>query len=96
MKKLHVKVEDYHIKTGTPRVNCACPISLAVTPLLPAGSKAIIGDDWWAIETGFSRKDGPFMLLPKVAVEFVEKFDKGKKVEPFEFDLEFVPDERPD
>ena len=36
------------------------------------------------------------MLLQRVACEFVATFDRGEKVEPFEFNLEFVPDNRED
>ena len=84
-KKLHVKVEDYHIKCGVPGTGGFCPIALAVTPLLPAGQTAVVTRICVAVWSGQQILDT--YDLPNEASRFTMDFDSGKQVSPFEFDL---------
>ncbi len=84
-KTLHVKVEDYHIRCGVPNSGGRCPVALAVEPMLPVGVQPVVtllGVSGWDGKQFVSQGE-----LPVDAARWISRFDKGEKVEPFEFDL---------
>jgi hypothetical protein len=79
---MEIKVTKKHILAGRPCYCKRCPIALALKDakihkanLIFVGNRRI-----WIGET-------PFYELPKKAVNFIERFDAGKSVKPFEFVL---------
>jgi len=85
-KVLRVKVEYYHIICGKPNAGEKCPVALALTAMLPAGQRALVGLGFFSVCVGektlLSTHD-----LPDEATRFIRAFDSGDKVEPFEFAL---------
>ena len=87
-----VRVTDRHIAEGKPRNECECPFALAVLEALAAeGMKvAAVDVDYFDVfvvqedETGCRRYRA---TLPAEAAEFVDNFDDGDPVVPFEVEL---------
>lgn len=52
---------------------------------------------YMTIHNGRYYKDGDkdrcdhYLMFPKEVIQFIYDFDGGKKVEPFEFELEYIP-----
>jgi hypothetical protein len=85
MRRMKVRVEDYHIRCGANGVSDRCPIALAITPMLPAGHKARVYGGVCTFESELMVSSP--MHLPPEARAFVERFDKKEPVQPFEFEL---------
>jgi hypothetical protein len=88
-----VRVLDRHIAEGKPRSECECPVALAVIEALAAdGVTAEAGTvevDYYDVfvvdgETGGRRYRA---TLPAEAADFVDNFDDGDPVVPFEVEL---------
>ena len=82
---VHVSVTADDIANGKPGECCGCPVYLAVRRVLPDVSGVGPGRVWL---TGGRRP----ITLPDDAEDFIERYDRGHRVEPFEFDLD-VPGE---
>ena len=85
-----VKVLDRHIQKGKPNKCAECPIALA---LVDAGFDRPWVDH--SLVHYFAKPDGVreelyHFWLPGDAVGFVEDFDEGKPVKPFEFIVDEV------
>ena len=69
----------------------SCPIALAMRRALclEHSEQVEVGIDCVNVDTEF---DGNYVQydLPESAVVFIERFDMGKNVEPFDFELEIV------
>jgi len=83
-----ITVTDTHITYGLPGKRCFCPIAMAIM------DANIIPDTLVSVEYGAARffRSGDMMpvaigRLPKNAQVFVDKFDTGEPVEPFEFTM---------
>lgn len=75
--KITVTQED--IDNGERGDECRCPIALALNRIVPGGKVHS-----YSAELPKGREEIP---LPSAACYFVEKFDTGKPVQPFTFDL---------
>lgn len=86
MDKLHVKVKDYHIKCGIPNNSTECVLALAIGEAIGANLHMV---EVGLGSTSFWLHDKDYWLnLPPKAVEFMNAFDNGGNVEPFEFDID--------
>lgn len=80
MGRMKIQVTQEDIDQGTPSEVCACPIALAAKRVFAHREIAVldiviqIGDRWE-------------MALPDSAQKFIEEFDNGLPVTPFEFEL---------
>jgi len=79
MAKKTINVTERDIKLGKKNHILACPIARALRRKSTNGHVAS-----WATT---AHLDGKVFLLPPVAIQFVRKFDAGKKVKPFKFTL---------
>jgi hypothetical protein len=79
-----IKVTQKHIDAGIPKNACFCPIAAAVREL---GFNEIALDDSVAV---IKKKEGHWdtVSVPSSVKKFIAKFDSGKFVEPFEFELD--------
>jgi hypothetical protein len=83
---MKVKVTKQHIAEGVPGQSYFCPIALAV--------KSKLGLKKWVYVSGHSINIAPqngqaekeFKLTKKM-IKFIDSFDIGKPVKPFEFTL---------
>lgn len=75
MTLIKVKVEQKHIDKGIKESPTFCPIALALRDL---NINTYIGSD-------LLKMRHLTVLLPEEAVKFIEDFDDGKMVQPFEF-----------
>lgn len=76
-KKRTVRVLERHIKTGVSGLR-RCPVALA---LCAAGFKdVVVGNDRASV-------NGDDVELPQRVQRFIERFDVGDNVKPFEFKL---------
>lgn len=90
MKKVKIEVKQYHIDSGTPKNFSCCPIALAVQEVFPH-YVVEVGEFDLTLENGTGDCDYEKYLeyeLPAEACDFVEQFDSGHYVRPFDFELE--------
>ncbi len=86
--KIRIRVTRKNIKAGIPRNHIQCPIAIAMrdaaieTPSV--GEKT---DPYCDFLLGKNKYES---RLPQKAINFIERFDHGLKVRPFEFFLHFV------
>lgn len=76
---MKVKVEQRHIDRGERGDAFCCAVALAV-------AEATGYDDVWVDEYSMSVGDF-YYRTPKSASDFIENFDSGYAVAPFEFEL---------
>ena len=82
MRRL-IKVTKKHIKNGIPCVDDACPVALAIMEADKAlAIEPLVGPEiiW------ICRKS---VMTPQSVYRFVTRFDNGKKVQPFNFYLDY-------
>jgi hypothetical protein len=88
-----IRVTDRHIAEGKPRSECECPLALAVIEALAAdgviAEAGTVEVDYYDVfvvdgETGCRRYRA---TLPAEAADFVDDFDDGDPVVPFEVEL---------
>lgn len=76
---MKISVTQEHIKKGKPRAHCACPVALAIKEVTP----------WCPMVDSKFVEFGSFVMdLPQEVTTFIDLFDHGHPVEPFEFELE--------
>lgn len=82
---MKISVTEKHIQNGCKHSCGGCPIALA---LRDSGHlQAQVGvQSWWVHPSSID-----IVALPEEAVQFIEHFDLGLSVAPFEFETE-VPD----
>lgn len=77
-----IKVTQQHIDNGV-KFDCSkCPIALAMTEKFP---NCAVGLYVYWVDATDPAVD--CKLLPVNTIKFIEMFDSGKKVEPFEFEV---------
>lgn len=84
-KSMTVNVTQKHIDEGWPRVCGKCPIALALKENAWTQPMVTHKQIWDCYNYGKTISN-----LPPEACEFIEKFDKGEKVEPFSFEISHV------
>ncbi len=87
MTALKVQVTQEHIDLGTRSDSLTCPIALALKTL---GYTAPIVNSLF-ITLDPTAPFNSLLWLSQKVVDWLEKFDDGKKVPPFEFELS-IPD----
>jgi hypothetical protein len=89
-RPLLLKVTAEHISRGVPGNRCKCPVALALKVLFPDATTVEV-DSVRLVAAGDS---GELLYRPTPALvrDFVNDFDMGHKVEPFEYPLS-VPGE---
>lgn len=78
---MKIKVTQEHINKGVPGSHCMCPIALAMLEAV---------NDLFSVHgyhVHYFHRMWVWFSLPTSASMFVERFDRNKKVKPFEFDL---------
>ena len=105
MKKIKIQVKEKHIQDGTPE-NCQfCAVALAVNDKLTEMFKLDFepriverGNTDYALRLA-DNKPSPYQTQFNTQIsmedqetvnDFVLKFDAGRDVDPFEFDIEFT------
>lgn len=78
---MKIKVTRKHIEQGERLETRSCPIALAFKDL-----------GWGSVQVYtlkvYKKKKGKKYLLPSSAIKFITKFDEGKTVRPFTFELD--------
>lgn len=79
---MKISVTQEHIDAGTRCSPYACPIANAI--------RDTIGDVWFVSVTRLEIKIGNSSRIaaPESARSFIDAFDDGQAVQPFEFELE--------
>lgn len=88
--KYAIKVTEGHIRAGKTRDCADCPIALALSAALNLECR-VDHYAWFAIEPGLSVSKTTAHWLPPIARQFVDDFDAGHYVGPFEFEVEWEP-----
>jgi hypothetical protein len=78
--KINITLDD--IWRGRPYSMSECPIALAIARAVGGNVKVFVH-----VRDGTVVGEKVF-YLHEIASAFIDRFDKGKKVEPFSFDLE--------
>ena len=87
MTAVRVQVTQQDIDDGKAGEAYRCPVALAARRAFPRQHVRVYAPCIMLIESGY-----PTFDLPSEARRFVDRFDGGVHVEPFEFDLD-VPDD---
>ena len=83
-----IKVEQEHIDKGKMNECERCPIALAIMSV--TGCWAHVRHYAVDLDTDHGTM---WCLLPKEAIRFIKKFDKGLPVDPFSFDIDIGEEE---
>jgi len=90
MNKIKVKVTEEHIAHGYAESCTKCPIALAIREQVKLDKEQTIFVRPY-VATIYYNKDESLKfvsyLLPEAAHQFIKTFDKGREVEPFEFEM---------
>lgn len=78
---VYVQVTEEDIKNGIKSAPSSCPIGLA---LMRQRSRALVSNVMVVEHNSLAK-------LPKVAQDFIQRFDRGESVIPINFVLEFKP-----
>lgn len=81
---MKIIVNPDHIKRGRRGLCWACPVALAIAEALGGSC-----NPWISPEAIFITRHGRQVALsiPETVVEFMTRFDAGRSVQPFEFEL---------
>lgn len=83
-----IKVSQDNIYDGKREDGEWCPIALAIRAACPDVPKDFnVGDKLLASQKRYVMWRGQKFILPEAAGIFIEKFDNGRMVAPFEFEL---------
>ncbi len=82
---MKIRVTSEHIRRGEQHSLSACPIALAVREH-DGFADAEVGS--FFVYKGRSFLFPPSFTTPSKAAKFIQDFDAGRAVEPFEFELE--------
>lgn len=85
---LLVEVTPEHIAKGRPGLAGFCPIAYALREATLEQYMVVVGPMTAVLQRG-ANIPNLRALLPAEAMTFVYRFDRGKKVEPAIFELEF-------
>lgn len=77
---MKITVTQHDIEQGSPFSSCDCPIALAAKRVMPNDEIQVSTQLLWTNTKGY--------YLPAVAMDFIERFDYGVSVEPFEFEID--------
>jgi hypothetical protein len=84
--KIKIEVTEDDILNGKKGSGCFCPIARAVKrKLIPATYVRVTKHD---LVTDYSEIFPASASLPNTAQSFIQAFDAGHKVEPFDFEIE--------
>jgi len=84
-----VRVTAGHIAKGTRSDPCACPVAHAVMDALPSPCEVDL-----YVGRIYIRPDAGDLVIveqPASVIDFIEAFDDGQPVQPFEFTLDWQP-----
>jgi len=81
-----IQITVEHIANGKPKLPRHCPVALAIQKYLNKDSLVCVGP-FDLLIYGYSL-GMQIQKTPKEIKEFMLLFDAGKKVEPFEFELD--------
>ncbi len=80
---MKIRVTQECIDAGTPRACGSCPVALAVIDAFLEKVRVEVFGFGISVVNQTKLKN---FFLPEVAFKFMEKFDRGESVEPFEFE----------
>jgi hypothetical protein len=81
---LKIKVTQEHIDKGERKSERFCPVALALKEQTHERAFVLKENCYFLVRQYVPRK----YPMPKEVEEFVSKFDKGEKVDPFSFDCD--------
>jgi len=94
-----IKVTEEDIAAGKDNDGDSCPIALAckreIKEAIRVSHSAIYFPYTFNDATPFVPDIDRVCWLPKTAIGFIQLFDNGLKVDPFEFEIEYPPLSRP-
>ena len=90
--KHNIKVTQEHINKGKRKDYSSCPIALAVKDVFPNDVIEVGQFDLTFENCDYESGNGKYLgyELPNIACNFVEDFDAGRNVKPFDFELEIT------
>lgn len=80
---MKISVTQAHINEGVPKVGAQCPIALAIKEA--TGANAYVGNSEIFLDNPETERGIPHS--PTIS-SFIDAFDDGLPVQPFEFELE--------
>lgn len=86
--RVHVRAE--HIRHGLRDNACDCPVALALLEAFEERPGRIEVTRMWFLLGRMIDGDQRKISLPDVVSTWIRRFDSGRHVEPFEFDIELV------
>lgn len=92
---MKISVTQEHISAGKKEDCQKCPIALAIIEVLPDTHVSVFADLKSVCNApaqfrdAYVRINGEARYLPREASDFIDSFDCGRPVVPFEFDLEY-------
>lgn len=84
---MKITVTEEHIRRGRRRACSACPLALAISEAVGMRMEVGVLSTWC--------DPAKLITLPEEAQEFIDRFDRGRKVHPFSFELPISPDNPP-
>ena len=91
---MNVSITNEDIDNGRPDHTCLCPIAIAIERALRKRGLDIRGVQVEASHVEIAYYAGGIrwrrITLPQEARTFIERFDYGTEVEPFEFELQLT------
>lgn len=88
MKTIRVKAK--HIKEGIKGNPWCCPIALAIKDELRSDARVYVVQERLTIDMSGTIYGCQSQKLPKEAVTFIRRFDKGNQVTEFSFDIKDI------
>lgn len=85
---MKIKVEQKHIDAGRRMDGRECPVALAMTEQMKMPI-AVMGFSYGYLVDGYTRE---VFRMPEEARARVHDFDNGKGMQPFEFELDDLPE----
>ena len=87
IQQVYITVTQDDIDKGSRGESCKCPVALALKRAVPHSDGVEVCEHFFVFHDAGVRWFTS--LLPLEVVRFVEEFDAGGKVEPFEFQMTF-------
>ena len=83
---MKIEVTQVHIDNGVQRMMDACPVARAA--VYATGAYCRVDKDCLHVHRAGGRTAAKF-LLPSEALHFVNSYDAGEEVAPFEFEIDY-------
>ena len=82
-----IEVTQEHINKGIQEHACACPVALAIAPLLRDGLRPHVFTDDVEIRSSDTRRRKGVVYPPEYVGRKIEQYDDDEGMEPFSFQM---------